>query len=81
MKIQTKKQALTRLKKMMKQANQYMTKEAERLLNSGAIDMRKYEDNYILPKVLLSAVLYNTAQQYLPFDKEAKKELENLKKF
>ena len=54
-------------------------KECERLFDSGGIDTKSYEDNYKLPKIILSVALENNvASLIFP---GWKPERENLKHF
>lgn len=62
----------------------YLIEESERLLTCGAVDYDDYkEDEYILPKMILTVALENCANQYaFPyFDKRYKKEIANLRHF
>ena len=45
--------------------------ECERLYRSGAVDVDSYDaDNYILPKVLVTAAIRRRKDDFAPFDKE-----------
>lgn len=56
-------------------------KRSQSLVNSGAIDFEKYEDNYLLPKIVLTACLKDLCDSYMPFTDSARKEVFNLMKF
>jgi len=62
---------------MIKSLDKYI----EKTINSGAIDIAGSECNYLLPKIIMSAVLSELSFQYGPLSKEGKKEVENLKLF
>jgi hypothetical protein len=61
---------------------EYIKKECERLLSCGAVDYDDYENNYVLPKLILTVALENCARQYLPpYNTQHKREVANLRKF
>lgn len=41
-------------------------KECERLLNSSAIELKDFKDNFLLPKIILGIALRNQSAQYKP---------------
>ena len=48
--------------------------ECERLYRSGAVDADRYdEDNYILPKILVTAAILRRKDDYSPFTKKEHK--------
>jgi len=55
--------------------------EANRLFQSGAVDVDSFQDDMRLPKIILCAALHNEAEQYRPRDKKLLKELRNLTRF
>lgn len=60
----------------------FIMDKCNRLLNSGCIDKKKYnDDNYLLPKIILHVALLELAEQYKPSSKDSKKEVKNLKYF
>lgn len=77
----TKIQAIKKYKMMKKDLHKGIDKEIERLLNSGGIDHKKFENNFRLPKILLSVALQNQVHQYSPLTKEDQKEQKNLSYF
>jgi hypothetical protein len=58
----------------------YVKDECTRLFKSGAVDTEKYEDNYRLPKTILTVALENTAHQYRPIIDRDKRVASNLRK-
>jgi len=55
----------------------YLTEKAKTLAASGAIDWEKYEDNYLLPKMALSAALKSLSEEFVPFTREYRDDLAN----
>ncbi len=78
MKAQTKKQALKKIKELLSTANRNMIKDAELMLDSETINLSKYEDNYLLPKILISAILEREANGWLPLKASAYVEAKRL---
>ena len=62
-------------------------KRVEHLLNSGALNMEDWEDNFLLPKALLSDALHEVAANYdhtgndSLYSKEQKAQIKNLRHF
>ncbi len=50
-------------------------------LNSGCIDLESYENNYVLPRIIVEAVLKDVYESNLPPTKEWRKEVDNIYKF
>lgn len=84
----TKEQCIKKIEKMIPDVIDFIAKEANRLLNSGAVDTDSYEDNFALPKIILIIALRNAAEQYMPLDgkdfkdgkrfRKERKEIKNL---
>jgi hypothetical protein len=73
---------------MIKKSCNEMIKKVEKILNSGAIDIEKWDENYnsmILPKCIVNAILKDESDQYsaagTSFEKEVKKEVKNIMLF
>ena len=66
---------------MLKDHNKATVKKCEQLLNSGGVDVSEFEDNYLLPKILLHVSLSNEARQYQPLGQHDLKTCKNLMKF
>ena len=66
---------------MMPDLIQDITKESMRLFNSGAIDTNQYENDYLLPRIILTVAIENQIKQYFPLCIEGKKEVKNLRHF
>ncbi len=57
-------------------------KECNRLYDSGAIDTSSYENDYVLPKIILTVAIENNARQYTPpDDKKYGREMANIRHF
>lgn len=70
-----------KLKELTKEIRKKVEKESLRLFNSGGVDVTKYEDNYLLPKIILSVALKNEAWQCAPLDAYNRREAKNLENF
>jgi hypothetical protein len=70
-----------RIKEMLPDVTTSILKQAERLLNSGAVSLEDYEDDYQLPKIILTACLSEIADSYKPHDKTDIKTVNNLRYF
>ena len=63
---------------MINESARHMKKNIERAFNSGGINLEDYEDNNILPRIIMTALLKEEMSQYPPIRKEDKKTAENL---
>lgn len=81
--MQTKEQCLEKVYEMTGQLQAHIMKKAKQLLNSGAVDVEGYEDDYRLPKILLVACLEHEADGWRPLkeNKKARREIANLRHF
>jgi len=81
--LQTKEQCLGKVAEMAAQISKHIREKAVQLLNSGAVDLESYQDDYILPKILLVACLEHEADQWRPFpeNKQARREINKLGRF
>ena len=79
----TKEQLIEKCNQLFAQVTENMPKDLEKLLNSGGVDYESADNNFILPKKILGAILMEKQFQYKPHgwnDKEErknKKEIEN----
>ena len=76
----TRKQVESKIKQLMKKEKELFWKKVQKGLDSGAINLESYMDDYTLPKIIMCAVHGEMEWQYTPFDTESKKEAKNLKK-
>lgn len=51
------------------------------LFRSGAVDPSSYENDYQLPKIILTVALEKMAREWSPHTDEGRRELANLRKF
>lgn len=75
----TKKQLRKKMNELIRENNKMIKEKLEKLLKSGAIDLPFYEDNYLLPKLIMCAMAKETAFQFKPLSnqKEHQKDIEN----
>jgi hypothetical protein len=73
-----KKQIRSKVNEMIRTQNEQIRKHIEHLLKSGAIDYLEYEDNYRLPKILMSVTDAHMSKQWEPLDKADKATAKNL---
>ena len=73
---------------MLEESNKAMISKVEKVLNSGCIDIESWDKEInpmIIPKCIVTAILENESCQYqakgTSFEKEIKKEVENIKYF
>lgn len=80
---QTKNQFLEKLEEVLEKTRANIRAKAEHLFNSGAVDPESYEDNYVLPKIILCACLLEQAEQWEPPHgwKHFREEVNNLRCF
>jgi hypothetical protein len=73
---------------MLNESHEAMLKKIDKALNSGAIDVDNWDENYnkmILPKCIVIAIMQDESHQYdgkgTSFEKQIKKEVTNIKCF
>ncbi len=72
----------SRINEMMKDVTPWIKKECKRLAAAGAIDYSQDDSGtYSAAKKILTVALENAANQYMPFDENAQKEVKNLRHF
>ena len=77
----TKVQFMKKVRELARRTEKDIIDECWRLLNSGAIDLTKYEDTYALPKVVMTVACEKAAWNWHPLSPELKAEAVNLRKF
>ncbi len=77
----TKAQLRKKVKTVIRQGKPEFNRMIEKAINSQAIDVQGAEDNYLLAKVVLSAVYSEMAWQYEPITKTGRKSVKNLRIF
>ena len=77
----TKKQLIKKMNELKKENNKFINKKVERILKSGAIDLKSWDDDFRMPKVLMTAICEDLVFQWKPLDKELRKEVQNISSF
>ena len=77
----TKDEFEVKLEDMLTKSISSLRKDGMKLFESGGIDPEEFENDYLLPKIILSVILKNLSFQYLPLSKEAKAQAKNLEHF
>ena len=77
----TEEQFKVKIEEMANNSKPYLEKEALRLFHSGVVNVEGFEDDYVLPKLILSVALENAVWQYRPFPQKHYKELAKLRLF
>jgi len=77
----TKQQAISKTMSLYRGGAAFMREAAERYVNSGAVNLALYGDNYELPRILLVAGLEDVARAYGPQSPANKAELAKLRHF
>lgn len=60
---------------------QIIRRKIDSALNSGCIDLDSYDNDYILPRIIVEATLKDVYERNLPPKKEWRKEVENIYRF
>jgi hypothetical protein len=74
----TKAQLKKKTKECAKDVYNYILEHIDKAFESGAFDVKDYEDNYLLPKCVICAILDRTRRVYEPPMKESKKLVKNI---
>jgi len=77
----TKEQLIEKFEDMLPNIEEYLRDEVIRLFDSGALDTEKWENNFLLPKLILTVALENCAHEYRPPHSFGKKDVANLRHF
>ena len=81
----TKRECFRQMRKLLwskQKKRQEILKEAERLINSGGIDLsREQADSFYVPKIILSVALKNLSKQYAPVSQPGCEIADNLELF
>jgi hypothetical protein len=78
----TKQELNARITELMKDVIPSIRKECKRLATSGAIDFDNDDpESFAAAKKILTVALENVSKQYTPFDKDARKDVANLRNF
>lgn len=72
---------LSKVRELNKSFYEDLEKKLDKILESGCIDLKKYENDFILPKIIFSAILKSESFQFAPMSKEYQQEFKNVSKF
>jgi len=76
----TRKEFASNLNELIEQIPNIIKGQAQHYIVSGAINLDDYENNFILPKVVLCASLSEVKFQFQPLSDDGKKLVKNLEK-
>lgn len=77
----TEEQCREKLAQMAEDLPQHLISEGMRLFHSGGVDPEAFDDNYVLPKALLTLALEHNVGQYEIDTKEFRSTVKNLRHF
>lgn len=77
----TEEQYYAKSEEIKQDAIRIIDERIKKALSSGAIDLSKWEDNYCLPKIVMSAIGREIETQFSPFQKSYVKEVNSIYKF
>ena len=72
---------LSKVRELNKSFSEYLETVLDNILESGCLDLSKYENDFILPKIVFSAILKSESFQFAPMSKEYQQEIKNVSKF
>ncbi len=62
----TKRQAIRKVRELAQTARRTIIEECEQMIETKAVDLRDYDDDYALPKILITAAMYRKQDIYHP---------------
>lgn len=72
----TKKEAREKTRKLVRNCAQSMRKNIEKILENKSVDISSYDNNYVLPKIILAALLKEEMFQGQPLRSTKERNLE-----
>jgi hypothetical protein len=73
---------MEKIREMLPDLQEWLLKRCDQLLRSGGIRLEDYEDDFLLPKILLTAALLDAAHDcYGPRDPKFMRQVQNLRYF
>lgn len=72
---------IKKINSMLPGCKKVIQKESLRLFKSGGIDTNSFENNYVLPKIILLVTLENLSKEFYFLGENNKKDLKNLRNF
>lgn len=81
--MNSKKKVMKKISELIRTMNKekYLQERCQRILDSGAIEVTAFEDDFALPKTILCAALSEVTYGYMPFDSKLQKIARNLGRF
>ena len=77
----TKQQFRKKVRELHRSNKELLESRIDRILVSGCINLKDYEDNYLLPKYFMSAFGMEIEWQFRPLTKNGKKMAKNIALF
>ena len=80
----TRRNVTKRTNELIRDLNKYIKEDVKKLLDSGAVNLDEYDDNYRLPKMMIAAILERQVKKnYRPPypTRKDNKEIKNMKCF
>jgi len=77
----TKAQFRKKSKELKREVNKLIDERIEKVINGGCVELKDYENNYILPKIFIHAVADEIKFQFKPLYKEHYKISKNMTYF
>ena len=74
----TKHEARTKCRELLRQTHNGLMAHIDVALNCGALELSDYDDDYALPKIIVTALLREAVWQWKPLDRAAKETVLNL---
>lgn len=79
----TKEQTIEKVENLIVDIQKHMTERLEQIINSGAINFEEYNNDYILPKMIIQALLQKEQNLYqfpkgFYNERKLKKEVKNI---
>lgn len=72
----TREELTEKCKELFEQVSEHMPKDLEKLLDSGAVDWETAENNYLLPRKIICAILMHEQWEYKPLSDSRKEKRE-----
>lgn len=72
---------LLKVRELNKSFSEDLEKELDKILEAGCLDLSKYENDFILPKIVFSAILKSESFQFAPMIKDYLQEFKNVSRF
>lgn len=70
-----------KVKQLKREVNRLIDDRTKKILNTGAIDLNEWGDDFRLPKIFMSAVGREIYNEYMPFGTVDRIEVDNIYKF